>query len=353
MNKKLIIGAVIILIAVILAVMFFQSFTNQAANDATAKADSFELEIIGVIPQNAFIYINSGTTNGTRTEALAELSAYNWNSVSEATFLGDIREGATVVRVDNTFYAMDARTNTGFVNDSCTPSGTPFPLPTASFSPTPFSGNAEQAEITTPAYDSPTAVYVTVQNTGSGTVTISSASIDGNAATVSGVPNNAVPSGTIQTFTISFAISGLTFVNTAQYTINLETAKGNTLTATYIYGGQPSDQTSAEQVSITNVVLSNTGTVGTGQAIVTVQNTGSATVDISTTTIDGNAATITAATSQTTGWASGNQVAIAKGSSVQITMTVSETFVNSAQYTIALTTAEGNTIVNTATYTGP
>ena len=115
----------------------------------------------------------------------------------------------------------------------------------------------------------------------------------------------------------------------------------------------------AEQASITNTVLTTNATVGT--AVVTVQNTGSATVDITSATIDANTATITAATvtsgSQVLTWTSG-QVPIQKGNTVSITMTVGSAaspypFVNSAQYTIKLMTAKGNTVTNTATYAGP
>jgi flagellin-like protein len=112
----------------------------------------------------------------------------------------------------------------------------------------------------------------------------------------------------------------------------------------------------SEQASITNVVLSNTDTSGVGQAVVTVQNTGSATVDISSQTIDGNTASVTGATggAYTTQnpWAAG-QVAIPKGTSVVITMTVTENFVDSASYTVKLMTAKGNTITTSATYNGP
>ena len=114
----------------------------------------------------------------------------------------------------------------------------------------------------------------------------------------------------------------------------------------------------AEQASITNVSLTTTANVGT--ASVTVQNTGAATVDLSSATIDGQAATITAATvtsgAQVLTWTSG-QVPIEKGNSVTITMTVGSAaapspFVSSAEYTIKLMTAKGNTITNTATYAG-
>ena len=108
----------------------------------------------------------------------------------------------------------------------------------------------------------------------------------------------------------------------------------------------------AEQAKITNDVLANSNST-TAQAVVTVQNTGSATVDITSATIDGHTATVTAAT----GWTSG-QVAIPKGTSVDITIAIgnslaSQQFSDSAQYTIKLMTAKGNTITDTPSYTGP
>ncbi len=107
----------------------------------------------------------------------------------------------------------------------------------------------------------------------------------------------------------------------------------------------------AEQAKITNVVLTNTGPVGapTGcQAVVTIQNTGSSTVTITSATIDGNTAKITNGTSVTGPWI------IPKGQSGPLTLTTtSETFTDSAQYTIALMTAKGNTETSQATYSGP
>jgi len=99
-------------------------------------------------------------------------------------------------------------------------------------------GNAEQCTVSNPTYVSNRAVNVTVQNTGSATVTITSANIDGNAATIAGT--TAIAKGTSQTLTITFTSAGLQFNNTAQYTISLVTAKGNTETTTYTYTGAPS-----------------------------------------------------------------------------------------------------------------
>jgi len=116
----------------------------------------------------------------------------------------------------------------------------------------------------------------------------------------------------------------------------------------------------SEQAKVTNVVLSNTSASPiTGQAVVTIQNTGSATVTISSATIDGYTATFTSATGATPAWSSGStSVGIAKGSSVTITMTVMNgatayPFSNSAQYTISLMTAKGNTLTTSASYNGP
>ena len=103
-----------------------------------------------------------------------------------------------------------------------------------------FMGNAEQVSITNAQYVNSTAVTVSVQNTGSGTVTITNAYVDGSpAAWFKGLNNLGVASlsvvkGTTSTFTIQ---SATPFTITAQYTLKLLTAKGNTATTTYTYTG--------------------------------------------------------------------------------------------------------------------
>jgi len=109
-----------------------------------------------------------------------------------------------------------------------------------------FMGNAEQASIInvvlTNTADGAQQAAVTVQNAGSATVTISLAYIDGNTATMStsagGATVTSIPidKGTSVTFYITCA--GVTFSDNAQYTINLVTAKGNTISnqATYSDG---------------------------------------------------------------------------------------------------------------------
>lgn len=106
----------------------------------------------------------------------------------------------------------------------------------------------------------------------------------------------------------------------------------------------------AEQASITNVQLLNVGDagpsgtpVGTATAIISVQNTGSATVTIDSGTIDGTAWTLSPA------------VSIAKGTTGTVTITAPAGFtgfLNTAQYTIKLMTAKGNTVTTQASYTG-
>jgi flagellin-like protein len=108
----------------------------------------------------------------------------------------------------------------------------------------------------------------------------------------------------------------------------------------------------AEQASITNAVLTDPAGGG-GQAVLTVQNTGSATVTVSSATVDGNTATITAAVNGAGGSVmSSAGPLVAKGTAVTITITTTSAFVNTAQYTIKLMTAKGNAVVYTATYTG-
>jgi flagellin-like protein len=97
-----------------------------------------------------------------------------------------------------------------------------------------FMGNAESASITQATFTNATSVSVTVQNTGSSTVTIKSGNIAGftNAVSVSGA--TAIAKG--QTGVVVLTLGGSdTFSSTAQYQITLTTAKGNTIayTATY------------------------------------------------------------------------------------------------------------------------
>ena len=103
-----------------------------------------------------------------------------------------------------------------------------------------FMGNAEQVAITNAQYVNSTAVTVSVQNTGSSTVTITNAYVDGSPAdwfkgvNNLGVASASVAKGTTSTFTVNSATA---FTVTAQYTIKLLTAKGNTATTTYTYTG--------------------------------------------------------------------------------------------------------------------
>ncbi len=104
----------------------------------------------------------------------------------------------------------------------------------------------------------------------------------------------------------------------------------------------------SEQASITNVVLSNQVTPAAENATVTVQNTGSATVTISSAYIDSNTAAM---------WNSAGKavtsIAIIKGTSQTFTLGFAgANYATTAQYTIKLMTAKGNTVTNQATYTG-
>jgi flagellin-like protein len=105
-----------------------------------------------------------------------------------------------------------------------------------------FMGNSEQVAITNTQYVSNAAVNATVQNTGSATVTIVGAYIDGKAVGFVGYPagsgtaSSSIAKGTTSVFTLTLP-TGSTFTNTAQYTLKLQTAKGNAITTTYTYTG--------------------------------------------------------------------------------------------------------------------
>jgi len=100
-----------------------------------------------------------------------------------------------------------------------------------------LTANAEQASITNVQFTSNTNVTVTVENLGASTVTITSASIDGNVTAINGVHGQtfAVIKGTSGSLTLAPSVGQ--FINTAQYTIKLQTAKGNSLTYTATYSG--------------------------------------------------------------------------------------------------------------------
>jgi hypothetical protein len=100
-------------------------------------------------------------------------------------------------------------------------------------------GNAEQAAITNVQFVSTSQVNATVQNTGAASVTIQSATIDGNNAIVAPTGTTTttlvIAKGTTGYYTIT--LPSPTFTNSAQYTIKLQTAKGNTVVYTATYGG--------------------------------------------------------------------------------------------------------------------
>ncbi len=98
---------------------------------------------------------------------------------------------------------------------------------------------AEQASINNAQYVNSTSVRINIQNTGSTTVTISGATIDGNSVNFSGTnsqgqSSNLIVKGTMSEFTLQQASQ---FINTAVYTIKLQTARGNTITYSYTYIG--------------------------------------------------------------------------------------------------------------------
>jgi flagellin-like protein len=99
-------------------------------------------------------------------------------------------------------------------------------------------GSAEQASITNAQFTSNATVILTVQNTGANTVTITSATIDGNMATLAPytpTTTDAISKGTTSYFSITLV--GTTFQSTAEYTIKLLTARGNTIVYTATYTG--------------------------------------------------------------------------------------------------------------------
>jgi flagellin-like protein len=111
-------------------------------------------------------------------------------------------------------------------------------------------GNAEQVSVTNYAFDPADAKIVTidVRNTGTATVTLSSATIDGTATAIdlaptptpSGTPAPTIDPATIGNIgkgeTVSFTLTAThDFSPGAQYSIKLVTAKGTTVPYTITY----------------------------------------------------------------------------------------------------------------------
>lgn len=224
MNRKyLALIGVIIALSIIITAFLFQSFTVNNATNSTAKADSFETQYLSgsqITFSNLNIYNN--TIKGEALYAIA-----NYTKVSEQTFLNDLSDASTVFRIENTFYLQLYR---GGVQYSPSYSS---PLPLISPAPIGFTGNAEQASITNVVFNSNTQVTVTIQNTGSTNVTINAATIDGSTATMNPLTLTVIE-GNTGTLTIT---SPTAFVNSAQYTISLTTANGNSLVYTATYSG--------------------------------------------------------------------------------------------------------------------
>jgi hypothetical protein len=243
MNRKyLALIGVIIALSIIIAVFSFQSFIVNNATNPTAKADSFERQIKEI---HAPYTMEFGDLNQTQDNGLQGVYSNNINytDVSEGAFLNYINNGwkqtgywsdnsnahVLICRVSNTFFAFGVPINNyNVISMSCTPSGTPYSLPT----PTP-TVIVEQASITNIVFNSNTQVTVTVQNIGSLNMTIVTASIDGNNAPMN-PPTLTVNEGNTGTVTLTSATA---FVNSAQYIIKLTTTRGNTLAYAATYSG--------------------------------------------------------------------------------------------------------------------
>jgi flagellin-like protein len=104
-------------------------------------------------------------------------------------------------------------------------------------------GSTESAQITNVSFISNTAMNVTVQNTGTNSVTIQTATIDGNSATLTTVLNTPASFVVAKAGTGYFIVTpagGATFQDGAQYSLQLITAKGHTLVFTATYSTAPS-----------------------------------------------------------------------------------------------------------------
>lgn len=95
-------------------------------------------------------------------------------------------------------------------------------------------GNAEQVSVTNYAFPDATHVTLNVRNTGTATVTLSSATIDGATSAIAAVaPASDLNIGKGQTG--NFTLTSTGFSAGAQYSLKLVTAKGTTIPYTITY----------------------------------------------------------------------------------------------------------------------
>jgi archaeal type IV pilus assembly protein PilA len=95
-------------------------------------------------------------------------------------------------------------------------------------------GNAEQVSVSNAVFNAPTQVTLTVRNTGGATVTINSATVDGNGTVITPSTLN-IAKGSSGSLLITLGAGSASFTPGAQYEIRLVTAKGTTVvySATY------------------------------------------------------------------------------------------------------------------------
>lgn len=95
-------------------------------------------------------------------------------------------------------------------------------------------GNAEQVAVSNAVFNSDDVVTLTVRNTGGATVTINSATVDGNSTAILPLTLN-IAKGTSESLEVTLDPLSAKFIPGAQYEIRLVTAKGTTIvyTATY------------------------------------------------------------------------------------------------------------------------
>ena len=383
MNKKhlALIVAVIALIGVILAVVFFQSLTVNNASNATEKADSFEMQLKDYISGDSQITFYDYNIYNNTIKAEVAYGMTNYTKVSETIFLNDLGIGQgwenyessiTIFRIENTFYlnayGEDGKTFQVQYSPSYSPplsySPTPSPIP----SPTPM---PEEAAITNiqfnPDYaNSPDILLSSTYYN----LTITEEDCAGSPIPVSFVtytnPFNFVLSIGIDINTTGGTVSELLNNVTCLNTV-LQTGLSSTSYITEVLPYQTINGVifdygvSSTYLDITyqhtNAINYPTilqyypdlnQTIVSDSATLTIQNTGNTPVTITsaivTSAIMNNyQPTITPPT-----------LTINVGNTGTLTLTINNigNFVKNTEYTFELTTNEGNRIVCAATYNG-
>jgi hypothetical protein len=268
MNRKyLALIGVIIALSIIVAALLFQSFTVNNAANATAKADSFEMELKDALSGDSVPTFTDYNLANSTMKAEAQYELANFTKVSETTFLNDlgISQGwesfaspyIEIDRVYNTFYL--------YANEYGNGGGTTIQVQ-FSFSYTPITYTPpptpipEQAKITNAVFNNSAQITPQVSSNGFDMTFINNSTATIASCTYSyyEIPSNILLNSiyynlTITTYDTDLPLAYITYTNPFDFTLNIA-LEGNYSQGLATFG--------LYNASYLESILSNDGYVG-------------------------------------------------------------------------------------------